>query len=146
MSKGTKKARRGKAPGTLKACLGKILTPQVFKQAHEAFDAAKQRHCPRWDLHPLLMVLLFFAWAGGDSAEERFCAARCAYVRLHPKRKRPGKDASGFRYALAALPVGVLEAIASAVRLHLLCLFGAELYVGGFIPIGVDGSRLSCPF
>jgi hypothetical protein len=46
------------------------------------------------------MVLLLFAWASGDSQEERFCAARAAYVRLHPKRRRPGEDASGFRHAL----------------------------------------------
>jgi len=146
MPKKTKKSKCGQPPGTLKGCLGKILTPQVLKKAHQAFDASKSRRPSRWDLHPLLMVLLLFAWASGYSQEERFEAARAAYVRLCPKRKRPGSDSSGFRYALSALPIAVLKAVAEAVRLHLLCLFGSDLYLNGFIPIGVDGSRLKCPF
>jgi len=146
MSKRRAKSTGGQPPGTLKGCLGKILTPQVLKEAHQAFNASRSRQPSRWDLHPLLMVLLLFAWASGDSQEERFAAARCAYVRLHPKRKRPGSDSSGFRRALSRLPIRVLKAVSDAVRLHLLGLFGTDLYLHGYIPIGVDGSRLSCPF
>lgn len=146
MPKQRVKSRGNQVPGTLKGCLGKILTPQILKKAHQAFDSAKSRQPSRWDLHPLLMVLLLFAWSSGDSQEARFQAARAAYVRLYPKRKRPGCDSSGFRAALRVLPICVLKVVANAVRLHLLCLFGSDLYLHGYIPIGVDGSRLSCPF
>jgi hypothetical protein len=130
--------------GSFLGCLRQFLTPAAFKQAHQAHDATPHRP-KRWDLHPLLFVLLVTTWCTGDSQPERFETARAFYVAAHPKRKRPGTTAQGFADALARLPMPVLRAFAAAVRLQLLALFGADLLVGGFIPLGVDGTRLNTP-
>jgi hypothetical protein len=123
-----------------------FLTPALFRQAHEAHEAhGKHRDC-RWGLHALVVTLAVFTWCAGDSQQERFEVARAFYVdALAPKRKRPGKTVEGFRAALARLPMAVLRLFAAGLRRALLCKLGPWLTDGGFIPIGVDGSRLCCP-
>ncbi len=90
---------------SLAASLTRWLTPQVWKQAH-------QHHAPkktsRWDLHPLLTVLLLMTWTSGDSEAERFVTARACYVAAHQHDKRPGKTLQGFQQALGKLPLPVL--------------------------------------
>ena len=61
---------------SLTAALARFLCPQVFKQAHQAHRPKKT--ASRWDLHPLLMVLLLMTWTTGDSEAERFATARAA--------------------------------------------------------------------
>src|SRR5437588_14353 len=46
---------------SLTAALARFLCPQVFKQAHQAHRPKKT--ASRWDLHPLLMVLLLMVGA-----------------------------------------------------------------------------------
>ena len=41
-----------------------FLTPEVFKQVRKVASRRKQ---PRWDVHPLLYVLLLMTWCAGDS-------------------------------------------------------------------------------
>jgi hypothetical protein len=52
---------------------------------------------------------------------------------------------AGFETALAKLPLPVLRAVATAVRGRLAQAFAQRLGVDGFIPLGCDGSRLTCP-
>jgi hypothetical protein len=129
-------------PQSFLECLGHFLTPQVWKQAQQAVP---RRRAWRWQTQPLLFVLLCMTWCTGDSLPERFETARAFYVALHQRRRRPGKTFAGFEKALAALPMPVLRAVASAVRGRLAGVFATCFTVDGFIPLGCDGSRLACP-
>jgi Transposase DDE domain len=61
------------------------------------------------------------------------------------KKRRPGKSRGGFEKALAKFPCAALQALAGGLRRQLQRVFGADLLMGGFVPLGVDGSRLECP-
>lgn len=125
------------------SCLRKFLTPAVYKQAHQT--CPPKRHAARWTVQPILLVLLTMTWCSGDSQPERFETARAFTITLMPKRRRPGRTASGFSQALGRLPAAVLRAVAAGLRQQLRLHFGQHLFVNGFIPLGVDGSRLRCP-
>ena len=129
-------------PQSFLQCLGYFLTPQVWKQAHQAVPP---RRSWRWQTQPLLFVLLAMTWCAGDSLPERFETARACYVALHQRRRRPGKTFAGFEKALGQLPMPVLRAVATAVRGRLAQVFAQRWWVDGFIPLGCDGSRLACP-
>lgn len=131
-----------RGPQTFLQCLGHWLTPQVWKQAHQALP---RRRAWRWQPQPLLFVLLCLTWCAGDSLPERFETARAFYVAVHQRRRRPGKTFAGFEKALAALPMSLLRAVARAVRGRLAQVFAARFTVDGFMPLGCDGSRLACP-
>jgi hypothetical protein len=135
----TRQRRRAK---TLMGSMGKFLTGSVFKQVR---NASKRRKCPRWDLHPLLYILLLTTYCCGDSLPEKFEAAKGFYVVCCPKRKRPGVSFSGFEKAIAKLPMPVLRALAAGIRGRIEALFADRWKVGGFIPLGCDGTRQTCP-
>jgi hypothetical protein len=69
-----KQAPTSRALGT---ALAQFLTPQVWKQAHQAWRCAYAP--PRWTLQPLVWVLLSLTWCTGQSQEERFAAACAVY-------------------------------------------------------------------
>jgi len=120
-----------------------FLTPPVWKQGHAR--AAHRRAHARWTLQPLVLTLLVMTWCCGDSLAERFETAKAFCSASLPKRRRPGKSRAGFEKALRRLPAAALRALAGGVRRRLQQLFGAALWVEGFVPLGVDGSRLECP-
>jgi hypothetical protein len=72
--KAARKRRRLQQPQTFLAHLRQFLTPQVCKQARAAVPWG--RSLPRWDLQPLLIILLAMTWAAGDSQAEKFQTAR----------------------------------------------------------------------
>jgi hypothetical protein len=125
------------------AALARFLAPQVFKQAHQAHRPKKT--ASRWDLHPLLMVLLLMTWTTGDSEAERFATARAVYVARHQHQKRPGQTLSGFQQALAKLPLPVLHALFASVRAVLQQVFHRYWRSDGFLVMAMDGARLECP-
>jgi hypothetical protein len=123
--------------------LSQFLTPQVWKQAHQAWPEGR---CPsRWKLLPLVSVLLGMTWCCGDSQDERFATARAVYVARRSKVRRPGESLQGFLKALAQLPMLVLRALARALRQRLGEIFLDGLRINGFVPMACDGSRLECP-
>jgi hypothetical protein len=123
--------------------LSQFLTPQVWKQAHQAWHPA---HMPsRWKLTPLVWVLLGMAWCCGDSLDERFATARAVYVAGNGRMRRPGHTLQGFLQALERLPMPVLRALARGVREKLGEQFIASLRLNGWLPIACDGTRLECP-
>ena len=127
----------------LPQCVRDFLTPQVFKQVRS--QVAGQRKQPRWDVHPLIWVMLLMAWSAGDSLPEKFEVARGVYVACCPKRRRPGKSFSGFEKALGKLPMPVLRALGMSLRTRIQQKFGDRLLYEGFIPLGCDGTRHECP-
>lgn len=134
---------RARKPRTFLGCLRQFLTPAVFRQAHSTQGQRQRRQ--RWQLQPLLFVLLTMTWCCGDSMAERFETAKGFYVACHTHRRRPGKTEPGFEKALARLPLRMLRALSQGVRRQIESLLGDRLLVGGFIPLGCDGSRVECP-
>jgi len=100
---------------------------------------------PRWDIGPLLLVLLTMTWCCGDSLPEKFEAARGFYVICHDKRRRPGETFQGFQQAVGKLPMAVLRALARGIRGRIEHLLADRWWIGRWIPFGCDGSRLECP-
>ena len=125
------------------AALTQWLTPQVWKEAHQAYP--RQARALRWKLHPLVTVLALMTWYSGDSEAERFAAARAFYVACHQREKRPGESFPGFLQALAKLPLPVVHALLTAVRRRLTWLLQQHWSSNGFIVMACDGSRLECP-
>jgi hypothetical protein len=103
-------------PQSFLECFGYFLTPQVWKQAHQA---ARRCRALRWQVRPLIFVLLVMTWCAGDSQAERFETARAFYVACHQRRRRPGKTFAGFEKALRHVPLPILRAIARGVRQRL---------------------------
>jgi Transposase DDE domain len=142
MANARKRARQRRRAKSLIGSMREFLTPGVFKQAR---NSLKRRKCPRWDLHPLLYIIVLMTYCCGDSLPEKFEAARMFYVASCPKRKRPGEHFSGFEKAIAKLPMPILRALAAAMRARIEVIFGNRWKVGNFIPFGCDGTRQTCP-
>ena len=142
MANARKRARQRRRAKSLIGSMREFLTPAVFKQVR---NASKRRKCPRWDLHPLLYILLLTTYCCGDSLPEKFEAARGFYVVCCPKRKRPGETFAGFEKGVAKLPMPVLRALTAGIRGRVEAVFGDQWSVGGFIPLVCDGTRQACP-
>jgi Transposase DDE domain len=125
------------------AVLTRFLPAHVWKQAHQVHRRSKT--APRWDLHPLIVVLLLMTWTTGDSEAERFTTAGAVYVARHQHGKRPGQTLPGFQMALAKLPLPVLHALFAGVRASLQRLLHRYWRSDGFLVMAMDGSRLECP-
>jgi len=137
-----KRARQRRRAKSLFGSMREFLTPEVFKQVR---NASRRRKSPRWDLHPLLYILLLTTYCCGDSLSEKFEAAKGFYVMCCPKRRRPGSSFTGFEKAVAKLPMPMLRALATMIRSRVEAIFGERWKVGNFIPLGCDGTRLGCP-
>jgi Transposase DDE domain len=142
MANARKRARQRRRAKSLIGSIREFLTPEVFKQVRNALP---RRKSPRWDLHPLLYILVLTTYCCGDSLPEKFEAARAFYVASCPKRKRPGGHFTGFEKAVAKLPMPILRALAAAIRGRVEAIFGNRWKVGNFIPFGCDGTRQTCP-
>lgn len=128
---------------SITAACTRFLTPHVWKQAHQ--QHAPKKKADRWDLHPLLMVLLLMNWTTGDSEAERFATAQAFYVARHQHSKRPGTSRSGFQQALAKVPLSVLHTLFAGVRTVLQQTFYRSWRSDGFLVMAIDGSRQECP-
>lgn len=151
------KAKRPKLPRqgfSLLKAMNQFLTPEVWKQGHAGNSKPNLRRngsrkavskSVRWTLQPLVTTLLLMSFCAGESQAERFEMARAVCGVQLAKRRRPGSSRSGFQKALRKMPVATLRALAFGVRKRQSALFGEALMVDGFVPLGVDGSRLECP-
>lgn len=142
MANARRRARQRRRAKSLIGSMREFLTPEVFKQVR---NSSCRRKSPRWDLHPLLYILVLTTYCCGDSLPEKFEAARACYVANCPKRKRPGEHFAGFEKALAKLPMPILRALAAGIRGRVEAIFGNRWKVGNFIPFGCDGTRQACP-
>ena len=82
-------------PQSLLDHIRQFLTPRVWKQARHA--APRRRDPARWDLQPLVLILLAMTWAAGDSQPERFVMARGFYVASYRARRRPARPSRDSR-------------------------------------------------
>ena len=112
--KRSRRLKRLQRPESLLDHIRQFLTPRVWKQARAA--GPRHRAHPRWDLQPLVLIVLAMTWAAGDSQPEKFETARGFYVASYRARKRPGRTIQGFQKALARLPLRPLRALAAGVR------------------------------
>ena len=141
--KAARKLRKLQQPQSFLDYVRQFLTPQVWKQARQAVH--RRRSLPRWDLQPLVLVMMAMTWAAGESQAERFESARGFYAACHTARRRPGATLQGFQKALGRVPVCQFRALAAGVRQEIRARFAARLLVDGFEPMGCDGSRVECP-
>ena len=141
--KAARKLRILQPPQSLLGFVREFLTPSVWKQARQAIP--QRRAAPRWDLQPLVLVMIAMTWATGDSESERFEKARGFYVACYEGRRRPGKTLAGFQKALRRVPMRQLRGLAAGVRHRIHARLGARRLVDGFGPMGCDGSRIECP-
>jgi Transposase DDE domain len=138
-----KQLMKQKTNRSFEEAFSQFLTPQVWKQAHQAWRATQA--ASRWTLQPLIWVLLTMTWCCGDSEGERFATARAYYASCHQRRRRPGGSLQGFQMALARLPMWVLRTLAAGLRQQLAQRWVDALRIGGYVPLACDGSRLECP-
>ena len=141
--KAARKLRILQRPQSLLGYVRQFLTPLVWKQARQAIP--RGRAVPRWDLQPLVLVMMAMTWAAGDSQPEKFEKARGFYVACYQARKRPGKTLEGFQKALGRVPMRQFRALAAGVRQEIRARLGTRRLVDGFEPMGCDGSRIEGP-
>src|SRR5260370_5393607 len=127
--KAARKLRQLQRPQSLLEHVRQFLTPQVCKQARAAVP--RHRAHPRWDLQPLLFIVLAMTWAAGDSQAEKFQTARGVYVASYRARKRPGKTLQGFHQPLAPVPMRHFRALAAGVRARRRLRVGGAWLVAG---------------
>ena len=123
--------------------LHQFLTPQVWKQGHQAWQS--KHSDSSWSLKGIIWTLLLMAFGKGDSNTERFLKARSFFVSRHDHEKRPGASWEGFQKALRRLPVPVFRALAAGLRQPIGQQWIESLRIGGWLPMGCDGSRPECP-
>jgi hypothetical protein len=131
---------------SLREILQDFLTPALWKQAQRERRKSQKKNSSRWTTQPLVLVLLFMTWCNGDSQAERFEIAK-AYCQTAwlSRRRGPGKTLPGFQKALQRLPLVVLRTFAAGMRRLLVRRLGVLWRYEGFVPVGCDGSRVTCP-
>jgi DDE family transposase len=123
-------------------CQRHLLTPILWKAVHAATGTFRAR---RWKLMPLVMVAMLTLFLTARSLGERFEEARELWTRLYPSRRRVGRTVQGFFSALGRLPWPALKTLERQLRPRVATLLGGRWDVAGWIPFGVDGSRLAVP-
>src|SRR6059058_4704127 len=109
MSPAKKDRRRQRHARQLAESIDQFLTPALLRQAHQAFRSSRRTPKPprqrphhrnrpprrarkrpnrRWDLKPLILVLVSLTWCGGETVEERFQEAGDFANAARPKRRR----------------------------------------------------------
>lgn len=141
--KAARKLQGLQQPQSLIGYVRQFLTSTVWKQARGAVP--RGRSALRWDIQPLVVVMLAMTWVTGDSESERFEKARGFYVACYEGRRRPGKTLAGFQKALRRVPMRQLRVLAAGVRQQIHARLGSRRLVDGFEPMGCDGSRIECP-
>jgi len=167
MSTTKKDRQRQRHARQLAGAIDRFITPALMRQAHKAFRSSRRTPKPpsqrphnrsrpprrqvtrspnrRWDLKPLIIVLVSLSWCSGDTLDNRFQKA-CDFANAaRPKRRRTGVTFAGFQKALARLRMSLFQILARGIRDQFLRQLGPALLCDGFLPLGCDGSRLECP-
>jgi hypothetical protein len=125
---------------------------------HSSLNKAIKRHLPcglfdrphptgglRWCERYLLLCLILMAWSTSQTLADRFDLARRHLVKMFPGRKRPGGTYQGMMAALGKVSGPLLEKVAAHLRQEVQQVAAGRWQLHGFVPIGVDGSKVECP-
>jgi len=131
-------------------CQRHLLTPLLWKAVHAAgrkavHAAGRSFRARRWRLMPLVMVAMLTLFLTARSLGERLEEARVLWARVAPNRRRVGRTLEGFLSALGRLPWPALKTLERQLRPRVAALLERRWDVAGWIPFGVDGSRLALP-
>jgi hypothetical protein len=123
-------------------CVRHFMTTHFWRVAHQA---AGPYRAVRWKLMTLLLVCMMSMLCRAKAEQDRFEEARAYYIALYPRRQRPGKSLEGFLAALGRLPRYFFKKVQPVLRQQVAKILERVWYVDGWIPFGVDGSRLALP-
>ena len=77
MANARKRARQRRRAKTLIGSMREFLTSDVFKQVR---NSSRRRKLPRWDLHPLLYILLLTTYCCGDKRPVIYWFGECVTI------------------------------------------------------------------
>jgi hypothetical protein len=103
------------------------------------------RSAERWVPRYVALVAVLMALGAARDLAARFARARDTVASLFPSRRRPGRSIQGFNAALAKQSPGLVRRFVPALRRAVVSLSARHAEAHGFVPIGVDGSRVECP-
>jgi len=99
----------------------------------------------RWSDRLLVLCAIFLCRAPGTALIDRFGSARSCLVQLYPSRRRPGGGYNGFIDCLSRHYAQPLASVVASLRRALLERAGRHWRVSGFIPFGVEGTKIDLP-
>jgi hypothetical protein len=131
------KTQRPRTP----ACYHATLNGAIKRLFDRSSAAGKVRWCERY----LTILMIMMAWGINQTLADRFDAARQALVKMFPGRKRPGDTYQGMMAALVKVAEPLLQKVSDHLRGEVQRVAAGHWQVHGFVPMGVDGSKVECP-
>jgi len=99
----------------------------------------------RWTDRLLVVLALVMAWQTASSLKDAFESGWEVVTRMYPTRRRGGHTYEGFIKTLASRSGRLLPLVAGALRQAVARVAGRDWTIGGWVVMGVDGSRINCP-
>lgn len=99
----------------------------------------------RWTNRLLAIMAVLMSWRSEPLLTDGFESCWQTLTDLYPTRRRAGHSYEGFRKALLRRSGDLLEAVIAALRTAMPAVAGGYWTIGGWLVMGVDGSRVNCP-
>lgn len=98
-----------------------------------------------WSPLSLALAAVLMSWDAAPTLAQRFAGAVAVLDAALPRRRRTGRTYQGFVKALARSSDSVFDRLVPHLRALTEQAGGTHWRFGGFVPIGVDGSRFDAP-
>jgi hypothetical protein len=98
-----------------------------------------------WSPQLLAMTSMLWAWSDEKTLTERFVTARKIAQRMFPSRKLPASSYQAFIKLLRRWTTTLVAAVQTLFRQQMRQRLAKRFMLAGFVPFGVDGSRLALP-
>lgn len=138
MARSIKRRRFVTYPRQLRAAIQKQLPAK-------GLELIPADHRVRWSDRLLVTAALLLTWLPARKMQEAFAHARENVIAMYPTRKRPGRALSGFLKAWRRRSDELLKHITPTLRQRTIARAGHAWRWGGWVVLGVDGSRINCP-
>jgi hypothetical protein len=112
---------------------------------HRGLALETQDNRVRWTDRLLAVMALLMAWQAGATLKDRFEACWQVVADMYPSRRRGGHTYEGFIRGLGNKSECLLQRVAAALRKAVQRVAGDGWKIGGWVVMGVDGSRINCP-
>ena len=99
----------------------------------------------RWTDRLLTVMALLMGWQAASSLRDAFENCWQVVTKLYPTRRRGGHSYEGFIKALEGRSGRLLPLVTAALRRAVRQVAGRHWKIGGWVVMGVDGSRFECP-